>query len=40
MFDGAVQLYQNNQVTTAKLSKKKTLKVEIPANGGIVVTKK
>jgi hypothetical protein len=38
MFDGAVQLYQNNQLTTAKLSKKKTLKVEMPANGGLVIT--
>ena len=38
MFDGNVQLYQNNQLTTAKLSKKKELKVEIPANGGIVIT--
>ena len=38
MFDGAVQLYQNNQLTTAKLTKKKTLKVEMPANGGLVIT--
>ena len=38
MFDGTVQLYQNNQLTTAKLSKKKTLKVEMPANGGLVIT--
>jgi hypothetical protein len=38
MFNGAVQLYQNNQLTSAKLSKKKTLKVEIPTNGGIVIT--
>jgi hypothetical protein len=38
MFKGAVQLYQNNQLTSAKLSKKKTLKVEIPTNGGIVIT--
>jgi len=36
--EGTVQLYQNNQLTTAKLSKKKTLKVEIPTNGGVVIT--
>ena len=36
--EGTVQLYQNNQLATAKLSKKKTLKVEIPTNGGIVIT--
>ena len=38
MFNGEVQLYQNNQLTTAKLSKKQTLKIEIPTNGGIVIT--
>ncbi len=36
--DGTVQLYQNNQLATAKLSKKKTLKIEIPTNGGVVIT--
>jgi len=36
--DGTVQLYQNSQLTSAKLSKKKTLKIEIPTNGGIVIT--
>ena len=35
---GAAQLYMNGAQTTAKLSKKKTLKVEIPTNGGIVIT--
>ena len=35
---GAAQLYMNGALTTAKLSKKKTLKVEIPTNGGIVIT--
>ena len=36
--EGTVQLYQNGQLSTVKLSKKKTLKVEIPTNGGIVIT--
>lgn len=36
--NGSVQLYQNDQLTTAKLSKKKTLKIEIPTNGGVVIT--
>jgi len=36
--DGQVQLYQNQQVVTSKLSKKKTVKIEIPTNGGIVIT--
>jgi hypothetical protein len=35
---GAAQLYMNGAQTTAKLSKKKTLKVEIPTNGGVVIT--
>ena len=36
--EGTVSLYQNNQLTTAKLSKKKTLKIEIPTGGGVVIT--
>ena len=36
--EGTVQLYQNQQVTTSKVSKKKTIKIEIPTNGGIVIT--
>ena len=35
--EGTVQLYQNGQVATAKLSKKKTVKIEIPTNGGVVI---
>lgn len=38
MFNGQVQLYQNNQLTTTKLSKKQVLKIEIPTNGGVVIT--
>ena len=39
MFSNApVQLYQNGQLTSTKLSKKKTLKIEIPTNGGVVIT--
>lgn len=38
MFDGPVQLYQDGKLSTAKLSKKKTLKIEIPTNGGVVIT--
>lgn len=34
---GEAQLYLNNQLSTVKLSKKATLDVEIPVNGGIVV---
>ena len=34
---GEAQLYMNGQLTTVKLAKKKTLKVEIPTNGGVVV---
>jgi hypothetical protein len=36
--EGTVQLYQNGQLTTTKLQKKKTIKIEIPTNGGIVIT--
>ena len=36
--EGTVQLYQNQQVITSKVSKKKTIKIEIPTNGGIVIT--
>ena len=36
--EGSAQLYQNGQLTTVKLSKKKTLKIDIPTNGGVVVT--
>ena len=35
---GPVQLYMNGQLTTAKLPKKKAMKVEIPTNGGVVIT--
>ena len=35
--EGTVQLYQKDQLTTAKLTKKKTIKIEIPTNGGIVI---
>lgn len=34
---GEAQLYLNSQLSTVKLSKKATLDVEIPVNGGIVV---
>ena len=36
--EGSVQLYQNDQLTTVKLSKKKTVKIDIPTNGGVVIT--
>ncbi len=35
--EGSAQLYLNGQVSAAKLTKKKTLRVEIPTNGGLVV---
>jgi hypothetical protein len=35
--EGTVQLYQKDQLTTAKLTKKKTIKIEIPTNDGIVI---
>jgi hypothetical protein len=38
MLEGNVKLYQDNKVADAKLSKKKTLQVVIPTNGGIVIT--
>ncbi len=34
---GTAQLYMNGQLTQVKLPKKKTLKVEIPTNGGVVI---
>ena len=34
---GEVELYQNDQLATVKLSKKKVLKVEMPTNGGMVI---
>ena len=34
------QLYMNGQLKTVKIAKKKTLKVEIPTNGGVVVVQK
>lgn len=38
MFDGkTVTLYANDAVKEVKLNKKKTLKIEIPNNGGVVV---
>jgi hypothetical protein len=37
-FSGTAKLYQNNQVADVKLSKKNTVNVEIPTNGGIVIT--
>jgi hypothetical protein len=36
MFDGYAKLYQNDKVTAVKASKK--IKVEMPANGGFVMT--
>jgi hypothetical protein len=36
MFDGYAKLYQNGKVTAVKASKK--IKVEMPANGGFVMT--
>ena len=36
--EGEIQLYQNNQVSTAKITKKRTVKIEIPTNGGVVIT--
>ncbi len=38
MLNGSVRLYQNGQLTTAKLSKKNTIKIEMPTNGGFVIT--
>ena len=37
MLEGTVKLYQGNALSEVKLSKKKTLKVEIPSNGGVVI---
>jgi hypothetical protein len=34
---GTAQLYMNGQLTQVKLPKKKTVKVEIPTNGGVVI---
>jgi hypothetical protein len=33
----SVSLYLNNRLTTAKISKKQTLHVDIPSNGGVVI---
>ena len=33
----SVSLYLNNRLTTAKISKKQTLQVDIPSNGGVVI---
>ena len=38
MFDGNVQLYMLDKKSEAKLNKKKQLAIEIPTNGGVVVT--
>ncbi|MBQ8157607.1 MAG: glycoside hydrolase family 97 protein [Prevotella sp.] len=38
MFSGTVNLYQNNQLSQVKISKKGTIDIEIPTNGGIVIT--
>ena len=38
MTDAEVQLYMDGRHTTAKPSKKHTLKVEMPTNGGVVIT--
>ena len=35
--EGDAQLYLNNQLSTIKISKKRTVKVNIPDNGGIVI---
>jgi len=36
--DGTAQLYMNGQLSEVKISKKKTVNIEIPTNGGVVVT--
>ncbi len=38
MFSGNVKLYMNGQLTDAKLSKKNMIKIEMPTNGGFVIT--
>jgi hypothetical protein len=38
MLDGTVKLYMNDQLSEAKMSKKHTVKIEIPTNGGFVIT--
>ena len=38
MFSGTVNLYQNNQLSQVKISKKGTIDIEIPTKGGIVIT--
>ena len=38
MMEGMVKLYMNNQLVDAKLSKKQTINIEIPTNGGFVIT--
>ena len=34
-----VTLYQNGEMKEVKMSKKQTIKVEIPTNGGVVIVK-
>ncbi len=38
MLHGDVKLYMNGQLTDAKLSKKNMIKIEMPTNGGFVIT--
>jgi len=38
MFAGMVNLYQNDQLSEVKMSKKNTITIEIPTNGGVVIT--
>ncbi len=38
MLNGNVKLYMNGQLTDAKLSKKNTIKIEMPTHGGFVIT--
>ena len=38
MMEGMVKLYMNNQLEDAKLSKRQTINIEIPTNGGFVIT--
>ncbi len=38
MLTGDVKLYMNGQLTSAALTKKQTIKIEMPTNGGFVIT--
>ncbi len=38
MLDGTVKLYMNDQLSEAKMSKKHTVNIEMPTNGGFVIT--